>query len=674
MPDRLMFYRLILARLGSFFSIPVDKPELAMAQFSAFSKQVPLLYLMLVANTIALSASHYRTAPGYLTIGVPCILYTLSVFRLLGWYRGRSKAATPEQAIQRLRGTIRFASLLGPAFTIWALSLYGRGDALQDAHVAFYMAITIVGCIFCLMHLRAAAVLLVFVVLGPFTLFFASTGILVFQAIAVNVLLVSAALLYILNIYYNDFAQLIASRKELLFRQADMQRLSDDNLRLANLDSLTGLSNRRWFLKALERDLDHARAENRQLAVGMIDLDGFKPINDAYGHAAGDKVLMEVAARLAHAAGDTIEIARLGGDEFGFILVNPGEEAEVHAAATRLIEALLSPYDLPEMTVRVGASVGVVLFPEGGQTAEELFEHADYALYHAKQTGRGQAVVFTSELATEIAYRSVVEQELKRADFDAEFSMVYQPLWSERAQMTVGFEALARWSSPVLGNVRPDVFITVAERSGIIGTLTEALLAKALRDGREFPKPIQLSCNLSAKDIDSPRTLMRLLAILSETDFDPARLIIELTETAILRNKAEAMRNLEAMRALGIGIAIDDFGVGQSGLGQIHRLPITKLKIDASFVADIQSSVVSRNIVRTILDLARNLDCACIVEGVETGEQAAILRGLGCDLMQGYHFGRPMPLSAALQRLQLENQALSTLDAVATVADTRQAS
>jgi diguanylate cyclase (GGDEF)-like protein len=645
---------MMLSQLRTFLTIPMDKPELAQAQFAAFSKQVPLLYLMLVANTAALSISHFDVAPLSLTLGIPGILYAISIFRLIGWYAGRGKMVTAEQAVRRLRGTIRFAFLLGAGFTGWSFSLYGYGDALNNAHIAFYMSITIVGCIFCLMHLRAAAVLLVFIVLGPFTVFFGSTGVFVFQAIAVNVVLVAAALLYILNIYYNDFAQLIASRKELQARQADTQRLSDENLRLANIDSLTGLYNRRWFIGALADDLAAAQAGGSRLAVGMIDLDGFKPVNDAYGHAAGDRVLVEVARRLMREAGDAIRIARLGGDEFGFIIRDAGNEAAVQAQAAALIAILLRPYELRDLSVRVGASAGAVLYPDGAQTAEDLFEYADYALFHAKQTGRGQAVIFTAALATEIAYRSVVEQELKRSSIVNELSVVFQPLWSVSEARTYGVEALARWNSPVLGAVRPDIFITVAERSGQIGRLTEILLDKALAGARRMPADITLCFNLSAKDVECTETFERLLDKVSDSGFDPGRLVFELTETSILTNSEEADKNLARVRKRGIGVAIDDFGTGQSSLAQVHRLPITKIKIASAFVADIGTSHASRTIVRSILDLARNLDCTCIVEGVETAAQAAALRLLGCNLMQGYHFGRPMMVEELIIRLDGE--------------------
>lgn len=645
----------MLRIVSQFFAIPTDKPELALAQFSAFQRQVPLMYLMLVANTVALSITHAELAPWQLTLGAPSVLYLLCAYRLVGWIGGRKQPVTAEAAIARLRGTLRFTVLLGVGFTAWSFSLYGYGGELEKAHVAFYMAITIIGCIFCLMHLRASAVMLVFIVLGPYVLFFAATGIEVFQMIAVNVLLVSASLLFILQIYYTDFANLIASRKEIQAQQEEAQRLSEENLRLANLDSLTGLHNRRWFMGALELRLAAAEAASERLAIGMIDLDGFKPVNDAYGHGVGDKVLIEIGRRLSLAAKrEGLEIARLGGDEFGFIMRNPATDEAAVDAAARLIADVRLPLDLPEVSVRVGGSSGVTIFPEHCFSAEEAFEHADYALYHAKQARRGAVILFTQTLATEIAYRSLVEQEIKRADLDNEFQLAFQPLWSESLKKTYGFEVLARWDSPVLGPVRPDVFIPVAERCGVIGALTLSIFSRALQAAAAWPEDVLLSFNLSIKDIETPQVLEGLLDSLARSGFNPHRLVFELTETAVMQKLQVATGNIRRLRDIGIGVALDDFGVGQSNLGQIHRLPVSTLKIDRSFIADISESVVSRNIIRTLNDLARNLDCACVIEGVETNEQAVALKALGLTLFQGYFFGRPMSEAAAAERLQME--------------------
>jgi diguanylate cyclase (GGDEF)-like protein len=642
-------------KLRAIFSVPADRPELALAQFQAFQKQVPLLYLTLSFNTIALAATHWTVAPWYLGKAIPALLTLISVVRMITWLSSRKREATPRIAIRQLKATMILALVLGAGFTAWALSLYPYGDDLARGHVAFYMAITIVGCIFCLMHLRGAAILLTFVVLGPFTIFFMSTGVEVFQAIALNVVLVAAALIYILNVYYNDFAQLIASRRQIEIRQKETQRLSDENLRLANQDSLTGLPNRRWFLATFAKEFERVRRAEGRLVIGVIDLDGFKPVNDAYGHLAGDKLLVEVGRRLESAAGETLKVARLGGDEFGFFSLL-SDDAAAESFGDRLISLLREPYQLPEVSARVGASVGVAVFPGGGENASELFEHADYALYNAKQNKRGTAVLFSTDLATEVAYRSLVEQELRRSDMEREFRMLYQPIWSQEEQRNCAFEALARWNSPALGAVPPDMFILVAERCGLMGRLTEILFRKAIRDAAAWPQDVRLCFNFSAKDIENEATVQTVLNILGDVGFDPSRLVIELTETAVLENIGNAHANLETIRARGIRVALDDFGVGQSSLGQLHRLPVTEIKIDRSFVGDIDTNPVSRNIVRTILGLAGNLGCKCIVEGVETDAQAKVLVALGATMIQGYCYGRPQDQNAVLALLEAEHQ------------------
>jgi diguanylate cyclase (GGDEF)-like protein len=654
----------MFSEIVRYLSVPTDKPELAVAQFKAFRDQAPLLYIMLIANTAALSLTHMDSAPWFLTHVMPALLYALCGLRIVSWTHSRRQPISSENAVRNLRRTVYIAVGIGMLFSSWAISLFPYGGLLASAHVVFFISISIVGSMFCMMHLRGAAVLLTIVVLGPFSIFLFVTDVPVFRSIAVNIAIDAALLAYVINNYYNDFAKLIDSRKQLQLRQAETERLLVENQRLANLDSLTGLGNRRWFVNMLEEDLGSARRHGYRLAIGIIDLDGFKPVNDAYGHSAGDRVLIEVARRLQAAAGEQIRIARLGGDEFGFIISTVVSEESAVAATRKLMEAVREPYLLTRVSARVDASAGVAIFPDGGRSAEKLFEHADYALFQAKRSGRGSLILFTSELATEIAYQSVVEQQLKSADLDREFSIMFQPLWSESETRTFGFEALARWNSSVLGSVRPDVFVPVAERCGMMGRLTETLFAKALHEAENWPGDIILCCNLSAKDVSSTKTLERLLDILEKSGFNPSRLVLELTETAMLDNLVEAYQNLERIRALGIGLALDDFGVGHSSLSQVHRLPITKIKIDQSFIGEISSNQTSRNIVRTIIDLARNLGCSCIVEGVETAEQSDILNALGCDLMQGYYFGKPLTAGDVLDRLANEGVVLRRARAI----------
>jgi diguanylate cyclase (GGDEF)-like protein len=392
------------------------------------------------------------------------------------------------------------------------------------------------------------------------------------------------------------------------------------------------------------------------MLVALIDLDGFKAVNDIHGHAAGDRLLAEVGRRLAAQAGDTVTVARLGGDEFAAILSgNPGD-ADMAAFGPRLCAVLQGPYWLGDIVADVSGSVGLVVYPDGGETAEMLFERADYAMYYAKQTRTGQSIIFSHTHEAMIHDAVRLELALRHADFEQEMWLAFQPLVDASTGRTVGFEALARWNSPSLGPVGPDLFIPVAERAGLIGKLTGILLAKALQAAATWPETMRIAFNLSAHDVVAPGILATVRRIVASSGVAPNRIDLEITETAILRDFAVAADTLKAFQRAGYRISLDDFGTGYSSLSHVHRLKPQKIKIDRSFVAGIREDQASRSIVRTIVDLCRNLDMECVVEGVETEAQMHILRALGCRIMQGYLFGRPMPAGEVTRFLASERE------------------
>ena len=633
-------------RIKSLFAIRRDQPELVIAQARALSWQVPLMYVVVLGNAYALAATHLHVAPLWQTIGLPIALTLACAVRSVGWLKIGGKDVDPDQAARMLTSTLKTSGLLAALFAGWSLSLYPYGNAYQQSHIAFYMAITVIACIFCLMHLRGAAILVTTVVLGSMVAFFATTGQPVFQAIAVNILVVSAVMIVILLTQYREFADLVRSRVTLTQKAEEARRLSDENDRLANLDSLTDLPNRRRYFAELDARVETARERGEGFVVAVIDLDDFKPINDAFGHATGDRLLIEVGRRLKAFDGPPILAARLGGDEFGLIIDASLDTDALRALGRELCAALNATYDLRGVRAQVGASIGFCPFPCGGDSSEQLFERADYALYHAKQSIKGTAVVFDERHEAAIHDMAVVEHSLRHADLDKEMSVHFQPLVDIVAHRTVALEALARWTSPQIGLIRPDVFIRAAERSGQIVEITRLLVAKALREMRAWPMDVRVSINLSARDIASMENVERLLDIVRESCIAPHRIDFEITETAIVCDFDQARDALAAFHALGVRTALDDFGTGHSSLSHLRLLPLDKLKIDASFVSDIEHNQVSEDIVRTVLQLGRNLRMDCVVEGVETEVQRDRVAALGATVMQGYHFARPMPADA----------------------------
>jgi len=620
-----------------YFSIDARNPELLKAQCAALSRLIPLLYFILVVNSWMLAASFYHTAPIWLTIYVSLGLTAICAFRLVVWWRTRGETLTAERALRELRRTPRLTAVLGIGFTTWAAALFPFGDAYAQGHVVFYMTISVISTMFCLIHVRSAALILASTAGTIIVAFLLSQETLTFTAIAINITLVTAATVIVILIQSRDFVRMVEGRKR-------SDALSAENFRLANLDSLTGLPNRRAFFSRLTKSLKDAEMNSYRVAVGIIDLDGFKPVNDLYGHATGDKLLIEVGSRLLELNRDpNVFISRLGGDEFAFVIDNAPHNAAVLDLGEAMGGALRIPFHLTEATVQISGSVGMAVYPEIATTTEQIFERADYALYHGKSSRRGRAVLFSDEHAAQINSDARIEQALKLANFDDEFMVVFQPIVDLGSQTTIGFEALARWSSPTLGKVPPSQFIPVAERAGIIGQLTRPLLRKALSTAISWEGDIRLSFNLSAYDLNSPEGVLALVSIIEGSGFDPRRLDLEITETAFTHDFEQVEKSISMLRLLGCGISLDDFGTGYSSLTRLHALPLTKIKIDRSFVTDLHKSPVSYKIVKSLLALSRDMGLDCVVEGVETREEMAALKKLGGIMVQGYYYSPPIP-------------------------------
>ena len=647
----------------SMFRVSGENAALARSQFIALSRQIPLLYFILVTNTAGLAISHIHSTPAPLSIWVPALLCLVCAARFAWWLRTRHHDVDAATAAKRLRRTVRLAAVLAVFFTAWGLSLYPYGDEYQQSHVAFYMAITVIGCIFCLMHLRAAALSLTVIVIIPFVIFFSLTGKLVFVSIAVNLFLVSVAMVVILLTYYRDFARLIESREELRLRQIETQRLSDDNFRLANLDSLTGLPNRRAFFACLDGAGPSMFQDGHGAVIGLVDLDGFKLVNDAYGHAMGDWVLAEVGRRLQQFEDSSAFLARLGGDEFGVLLRGDLSNEDITHRGAEICRVLRLPYHLPDMTARLSASIGFAVSRDSIERFDVLFERADYALYNAKQNSRGKPVIFSTDHEIEWRRSGLIEQALAQADLESELSLDFQPIVELPGKHIAGFEALARWTNSTLGMVPPAEFIRRAERSNRILLISDILLERALESAKRWPDHVRISFNLSTRDIASLEATRRIVEIISASRVPAHRIELEITETALVSDFDVASDSLRLLKQLGVHISLDDFGTGFSSLSYVHRLPLDKIKIDRSFVADIATNITSQKVVKSVVDLCRNLNLDCVVEGVETQDQVRILGDLGCRKMQGYLFGRPMSADEALSLLTEESETSTLLPA-----------
>ena len=439
--------------------------------------------------------------------------------------------------------------------------------------------------------------------------------------------------------------------------RAVQARVTAESLRveaqsMADSDVLTGLPNRRSFFQVMDTAL--ANVGKAPFYLALIDLDGFKPINDIYGHSVGDTLLIEVGNRLRSVCGEQAFAARMGGDEFAIILYGDVASVELEAFGGQLCDSLRDTYFLGGVTANISGSVGFVRCDSDQFNTSQLLERADYALYFAKQNLRGAPVVFTEKHEAEMRDFSQVDQTLRTSDLDAELSIMFQPQVDVIENRTVSFEALARWNSHKLGSVRPDIFIKAAERSGLITQITLLLLEKALKQVREWPVDTKVSFNLSARDLRSGISITNICNAVRQSGIDPHRIEFEITETAMLTDFEQACEALARLKEMGCRIAIDDFGSGYSSFSYIHRLPVDKIKIDRSFVVQLLQHGSALKIIKTIIDLCRNLNLDCVIEGVETQAEMNKLAQIRARYIQGYLFSKPMLAEQVLPYLQTE--------------------
>ena len=432
----------------------------------------------------------------------------------------------------------------------------------------------------------------------------------------------------------------------------DLRRAEERIRVLAYQDVLTGAGNRLMLLDVLERmtgaDMASLRRPDaiRSLNVLYMDIDGFKVVNDQFGHRGGDQVLQEVARRLRRWVRDTDIVTRAGGDEF--VLVQPGGTAKgALRLADRIRRRLSDPFLVERKRARVGISIGIATFPKDGRTPEDLLRRADLALYRAKTTGRGRSTVFEPAMETERQERQALERDLARAIEQDELDIAYQPVFDAATGRPHGYEALARWTRAGTGPVPPTSFIPIAEECGLIVSLGIRVLNRACRDAaRGVLGTLPVSVNLSPAQLRGG-TLSTLVAdTLRSARLPPDRLELEVTERTLLDGDEALDRTLREIKALGVRIALDDFGTGYSNLGYLCRFPFDRLKIDRSFVRRIETDEGSRTVVSSIISLAHTLRLQVTAEGVETEGQLAALRDLGCDQVQGFLLGRPEAMAS----------------------------
>ena len=436
------------------------------------------------------------------------------------------------------------------------------------------------------------------------------------------------------------------------------QRKSSEKIAyLARYDTLTQLPNRLQLTEALGEALRYAVQWRTRCALLMVDLDRFKAVNDSLGHMTGDKLLAQVSARLQSLMGENQLCGRLGGDEFAIVIRDASAPHSISNLAQRVIERLSEPYQVDHHTLYVGASVGSAEGPRDGGTVEEMMRNADLALYRAKDTGGGEHCRFEPVLHASAEERRQLEVALRKALGRDEMMLHYQPVVDAHTEQVVSFEALVRWNSKDHGFVSPGKFIPLAEDTRLIVPIGQWVMRRACEEARNWPDHVKINVNVSPEQLLEPDFHTDVVQALAATGLRPERLEVEVTESIFLRDASVARNALEQVMALGCSVALDDFGTGYSSLGYIRKLKFSTIKVDRSFVQGAaQGSAESLAIINAVVAMAKSLDMSTTAEGVETVEEAKLIRNLGCDKIQGFYFGRPMTAEDASNLFKLAHE------------------
>lgn len=631
------------------FSLDTSDPELTRAQFRTFQGLIPLLYVILVCNTVAITVIAFDRAQLAKTLFSPAAISAIALTRALWWLKqGNAEQFDDAQISAYLRRTCRLAVLMTLAFNAWVIWVFQDAGAYARSNLTFFLALSQVSTVFCLMTLRAAAMRVAVVSTVSFALYFSWVE--NFQLLPQSLVLccVCIGMAVVTHSFNRSFAEVVGSRRKLHIRQQETERLSEENRRIAFSDPLTGLHNRRELLARLDRLDQRDGIQPGSLAIVFIDLDGFKQVNDEHGHHAGDELIRTLCHRLREQCPHDAILARVGGDEFTVLIETDGRGEPAGAVAVKLALRLLEQMALPVLVDRhvlqISGSIGIATNCDDSVHPRELLRRADIAMYHAKTEGKAQIAIYSDELDKGRLRRLEIENQIGSGLGREEFDVVYQPIIDAASGAIVSVEALLRWPRRAQGALSPDEFIEVAEATGQIHPLGLYVLERACRDIRPLGD-LCLSVNVSPAQFRHPGFERQVLTILEETGFPAHRLQLEMTESYLLANPGLAIKATETLKSAGISLALDDFGTGFTSIHYLKSYGFTHIKIDKSLLAGLEPGNKAAMLVEGAITLANALDMFVIAEGVEREAQAEVLRAIGCHEMQGYLFSKPVPLA-----------------------------
>lgn len=619
--------------------IPPDEDVVPKEIMGVLMGRLGILYGTALLMIWLVSWRFFGSAPPVLTLAAPLCLSALVMWRLTYWHQVHHKPIERDTVLRTIAKLQTIGPLMGLAFSFWGLALFPYGDPLQQDLIHYLTIVTALTSTLCLCGTPVASILLVIALMGPSTVALfdvpnANSG-----AVGALQTMFLAVTGFVAFAYQRDFLTLTEARRMISKSERRLKAVAERETLLASIDPLTGLLNRRSILEYLNRSL-----EAGSVKLAMIDLDGFKDINDSMGHAEGDYVLREIAGRLATLCSDCL-VGRLGGDEFAILY--PQDRHVDLQGLMDVVRNLSTPMTHNNLVFAVGASLGYFQTVDPDLSLEACLERADQAMYSAKAKSGPSVSIYGAALDEQRRQRRMLISAVGAHNFEKYLGLAYQPIVDVGAQSVIGVEALARWKSPGLENLSATSFITIAESCGHINAVTLAVISRALRECRAHERDASLFLNISGRDLVNEEVMSRIANCVAENGVPTSAIVFELTETAYVSLEG-AVCAMAKMKAQGFRFALDDFGSGQSSLSRIHRLPVDVIKIDGEFIEQVRTDWRCRAAVRTMVSLAAQLDVECVIEGLEASEQVLHIQRLGGRLMQGYFFQRPGTAQAAL--------------------------
>ena len=607
-------------------------------RFWSLRRQVPIIYLLGFVNLSGLELS----ATGRLSVGLnlPTFIALCAIIRLAQWFT--IKTSVPHRVmIRRMRETVWFASLVCGAVCFRCVQLLRTGDSSSHMSVMLFGGLTAIGVAYGLTALPIAGLIPLVLIILPISTMAIFSNDIHFVWGAFGLVVVSGLTMRLLIVHSRHLTALIRSRSMIVREQKVAEQAHQEAVVAATTDFLTGLPNRRAFVAALEAKFQNG-VRCSGFAVAILDLDRFKVMNDTFGHAAGDKLLCEVAARLLKVIGRRGLVARLGGDEFGVLLPNVRRLADAQAIGGQILREVNQPVAIGDLELAVSACCGLgIARAQSTNSPSRVMADADLALYQAKATPGERVAVFEFRMEAPRRRRAKIERALMAPGLENKLDVCFQPIVDLKTGRIIAHEALARWTDAELGPISPSEFVPIAEQLNLIDTVNRRLMAKAFEQARKWPSHIKLSFNLSAVQLHASVSAKAILSALREADLSPDRLQVEVTETALLADFERARANLAELRKEGVTVVLDDFGAGYASIGYLRELRFDQIKLDGALVTAALDSADGKRLLAAVIALCEILGVSSVAEHVESEELLMLLKELGCSAGQGFWLKPP---------------------------------